>query len=88
MKPHEPGVEQPMCLGEIPNQNTYEGDGRPSKQHIGMCFWTPGGHMACMGQGPFQYVSDITQGAIPQPPAPLIGEIPPCSGFPRVSPSP
>jgi len=87
MKPHEPGVEQSICLGETPNQNNYEGDGRPSQHQIGMCFWTPGSHMSYMGQGPFQYVSDITGSHSPAS-SPLVGEIPPWSSFPRVSPSP
>ena len=63
-----------------PNQTTYEGDGWANKQHLGLCFWNPGPHMAHMGQGPSHDVSDI-RGGIPQPAAPHVGEIPPSERF-------
>jgi len=81
MKPHEPGVEQSICLGETPNQTNYEGDGMPSRHQIGMCFWTLGSHMSYMGQGPFHYVSDITGSHSPAS-SPLVVEIPLGAVFP------
>ena len=45
-----------------PNQTTYEGDGWANKQHLGLCFWNPGPHMAHMGQGLSHYASDIGGG--------------------------
>ena len=63
-----------------PNPMTHEDDSRAMKQHLDLCFWNPGPHMACMGQGPCLGVSDIRGGhsLTSSPPG---GQIPPSEQF-------
>ena len=65
-----------------PNPMTHEDDGRASKQHLDLCFWNPGPHMACMGQGPLHCVSDIRGGDSPAS-SPLGGNPPLKAVFPE-----
>ena len=91
IKPQGLGVKQSLCLGKAlptPNPTTHEGDGRARNQHLDLCFWNSGPHMAYMSQGPLHYVSDIRKGHSPASSPPHRGKSPLRACLLYTSPSP